>query len=32
MAQMDARTSWLNADWHLGRAATLLLQEGKMCC
>ena len=28
--QMDARTSWLNADWNLGRAATLLLEEGKI--
>lgn len=28
--KMDARTSWLNADWNLGRAATLLLEEGKI--
>lgn len=27
---MDAATSWLDADWNLGRAATLLQQEGKI--
>jgi len=27
---MDATTSWLNADWNLGRAATLLLDEVRL--
>ena len=28
--KMDAGTSWLNADWNLGRAASLLQAEGKV--